>query len=293
MNNGHIQLFSRSYGKWQVECLPADGARLSRLAYAGKDLLSAAPRAFSPPRQDFGDYERRPVYGYDDCFPTVDACVYPGSGWQVPDHGELCWLPWTVSEHDGRLCCSVESRVMPLSFRREMVFGDSCLDWVFSVSNKGGTPAVFQHVMHPLMPLINIKSIRLPDFSGCIQAAPSGRSSISMDADEAARLLLDSPDGHALMWFLQDVKTGRFGLELNTGISLNVTYDRDLFPALGIWWNRNGYPAEEGCRRNECAFEPVPGIESELASAVRAGGGMRVASGGNMTWTVKWEVACR
>jgi hypothetical protein len=59
-------------GRWTLDCSLADGARIGRLQFDGIDLLTRAPAAFRPPAGDYGDYELRPVYGYDDCFPTVD-----------------------------------------------------------------------------------------------------------------------------------------------------------------------------------------------------------------------------
>ena len=89
-----MDLISAQYGPWEVECLPADGARLHALRFAGRDLLTGPPERFQPPEQDFGEYETRPVYGYDDCFPSVDPSDLPGHpGIRIRDHGELCWLP--------------------------------------------------------------------------------------------------------------------------------------------------------------------------------------------------------
>ncbi|NQT91889.1 MAG: hypothetical protein HQ559_03940, partial [Lentisphaerae bacterium] len=65
-------------GKWEVECVAGDGGRISRLSFAGRDLLTGPPADFRPPTLDYGTYEERPVYGYDDCLPTVVACEYPG-----------------------------------------------------------------------------------------------------------------------------------------------------------------------------------------------------------------------
>ena len=61
-------------GNWHVSCLPKDGGRLKKLSYAGHNLLTGKPMVFRPPSENYGRYETRPVYGYDDCFPTVDVC---------------------------------------------------------------------------------------------------------------------------------------------------------------------------------------------------------------------------
>ncbi|MBU0640137.1 MAG: hypothetical protein KKB50_14825 [Planctomycetes bacterium] len=114
-------------GRWEVECIPADGARLSLLRFGGRDLLTRAPERFKPPTRDFGAYETRPVYGYDACLPSVEPCSVPEAGWQhIPDHGEVCWLPWDVNWAESRLECSARSNGVPaLRFRRSLIFAES------------------------------------------------------------------------------------------------------------------------------------------------------------------------
>ncbi len=84
------------FDKWLVEYTKEDGARLNRLSFDNHDLMTIEPELFHPPSTDYGEYETRPVYGYDDCFPSVDVCEFPGKEWNIPDHGELCWLGWDV-----------------------------------------------------------------------------------------------------------------------------------------------------------------------------------------------------
>ena len=248
-------------GRWAVECEPADGARIGRLQCDGIDLLTAAPRPFRPPARDYGKYELRPVYGYDDCFPTVAPC----SGW--PDHGELCWLAWEGSETE----CSVRSARWPVTFSRRLEFGDRTLRWHFGVTNRGDRALPFQHVMHPLMPLDQVTSLELP-------------------AAGVARRLLELPPGAVEMVHLEGGAAGRLAVGLRAGVTLRVTYPPDLFPTLSIWWNNRGYPDEAGLRRCECAFEPTPGRNPKLSD----GSTLTVEAGRTLSWQVLWEVTpCR
>src|SRR4051794_28820774 len=46
------------------------------------------------------DFEAGAPAGFDECFPTIRACVYPEReypGLALPDHGELWAVPWEVS----------------------------------------------------------------------------------------------------------------------------------------------------------------------------------------------------
>jgi hypothetical protein len=253
------------FGPWEIAGVVADGARIACLRYDGCDLLTGPPAVFRPPAADYGRYETRPVYGYDDCFPTVDAC----GPW--PDHGELCWLPWTGSAVDG----TAASQIAPLRFNRQLEFAPDRLRWHFRVHNAGVTPYPVQHVMHPLMPPEAITTVELP-------------AGEDYEAAAVAAELAALPDGVARMLFLQNLRDGAVGLRFRGGLRLTLRFPLNLFPTLGIWWNRRGYPAEPGLPRSECAFEPVPGRDSTLAHGTT----MIVPAGGELSWRIDWEIAC-
>jgi hypothetical protein len=277
------------FAPWAVECLPEDGARLSHLVYKGHNLLTTAPDDFVPV-EGFGDYEARPVYGYDDCFPTVDACQVPDSpAITAPDHGELCWLPWRLAVARNILTCSVASRLFEVDFRRALVFAPNGLEWRFEVENRSARPLPFLHVMHALMPPAEIASIQLPAFSTLFDEA-RGTDGPSQDPSRVAAALLTTPRGAARMLLLRGVGAGRFGLKLRSGLSLEIHFPRELFPTLGIWWNNCGYPGVRGRERAECAFEPIPGSSSSLEVSAREGRTLVASPRSTLSWSVKWRV---
>ncbi len=279
-----------------MQFAPEDGARITRMTFAGFDLLTRAPARFRPPKRNYGLYETRPVCGYDDCFPSVDACRFPGRNWRVPDHGELCWLPWTAQPARGGLRFSVQSQKLPLSFSRTMLFSENRLTWQFAVRSQAADPLPFQHIMHPLMPLeeIDLAALRLPD-CGMVydetRKKPVKPERASGSARCGMRDVLESiKPGKFRMLILHHVKHGCFTVAFKNGLSLRASFPRKHFDSLGIWWNNRGYPDEPGRRRCECAFEPIPGPASSLARAVRAGGAMIVQPGQNLAWKVEWEI---
>lgn len=253
-------------GRWEIECDLTDGARIGRLRFDGMDLLTTRPADFRPPKTDYGRYETRPVYGYDDCFPTVETCG------QWPDHGELCWLRWSGTP----VASSVASALSPLKFTRRLDFEAAQLRWNFAVDNSGDMPAPVQHVMHPLMPPEEIDDIELPVGEG-------------FDANQIAADLLALPPGNTRMIFLKNVAEGVVRVGFRRGLQLTMRFATNLFPTLGIWWNNQGYPDEPGRRRSECAFEPVPSHDSKLTNGTT----LTVPTQGRIAWRVDWEVACR
>ena len=276
-----------TYGPWEVECLAEDGARLSVLRFDGTDLLTSAPADFRAPAADHGQYETRPVYGYDDCFPSVAACAYPrGDRVAVPDHGELCWLPWKVGCSADGLECVVRSKLLPIEFKRSLTFAGASLTWEFEVINETREAVVFQHVMHALMPLGAVTGLELPRFSSVTETLHNE----VLPAD-VADYLMGLPTGQARMVHLQGMNEGKSNIVLRSGIQVAVTFPSSLFPTLGIWWNNGGYPDEEGCRRVECAVEPIPGPLGSLAEAYESGTHLTVPPNDRLEWTIGWTVS--
>ncbi len=279
----------RKLGQWHIAYDAEDGGRISRLSYSGTDLLTTPSHEKQMPQGDFGKFETRPVYGYDDCFPSVDPSVYPGLAWEIPDHGELCWLSWDVESLPEGLRFHVDSEALPLHFTRIMEFEPDRLIWKFEVENNSNAILPFQHVMHALLPLEDIVHVTLPEFEMAaddiqhkIMGMKSGR--------DVTDFLLSTPRGVHHMLFLQRLKAGKLKWEYAGGISVEMIFDKKLFPSLGIWWNNHSYPGEDRCRRTECAFEPTPGNNSNLAQAYNEGLCMFVEPARTLKWKITWKI---
>lgn len=273
---------------WFVEFTPEDGARLNRLCFHKYDLLTTEPDQFAPPSTDYGMYETRPVYGYDDCFPSVEVSKYPEKEWIVPDHGELCWLKWDVEKQKNELVFSVNSKILPLHFQRIMRFADSKLEWTFKVTNSGENVLPFQHIIHPLMKLNDIIEINLPSFTSVNNE--KGENIQLKNPKSVESFLLTRDIGETNMLFLQNIKEGRMSWAYENGLQLEMTFPVAQFPTIGIWWNNNGYPDEDGCRRKECAFEPVPGPSSSLSHAYEEDQALYVNPDETFSWQIIWDL---
>lgn len=283
--------YLQRFGRWEVDCDPENGGRLRQLRHDGLDLLTAEPEIFEPPSADYGLYETRPVFGYDDCFPSVDPCWFPQGDWEVPDHGELCWLKWNVETEANGLVLWVESERMPLTFWRTLHFGKGELTWSFEIASQSDVDLGVMHVMHALMPISEITKIELPEFVELYDEVTE--DVLDVRHADLPRLLLNEEDGTARMLLCRGLREGRLALSLKAGKRLTMEFPVDLFPTLGIWWNRKGFPDETRCRREECAFEPVPGSTSCLEDAYHDGSCLVVPAGKSLEWSVRWRIGDR
>jgi len=279
----------KKVGPWLVEYRPKDGGRIGCLKYGDIDLLTVEPNNFIPPKEDYGEYELRPVYGYDDCFPSVESCYYPGSKWMIPDHGEVCWLPFKVKGEKNSLRFEVDSKNIPARLVREMIFEENKLIWSFRVENLGNKEINFQHVIHPLMPINSITGIKLPGYESVFDDINNGV--LSLDGSHSLEeFLLSRPSGSTNMLFIRNIKMGEMSWDYVNKIRVVAKFSPDIFPSIGIWWNNGKYPDEDNCRRNECALEPVPGLNSRLSDAIECGKALKLSGGDVFEWEIEWNV---
>lgn len=284
-----MKIIEARFENWYIQCIPEDGARISVLRYEDQDLLTPNPASFNPPRRFYGDYETRPVYGYDDCFPTVDPCIYPDEQFECRDHGELCWQQWQVKTEGNRLICLTDCLRPKVTFKRTLEFAGNQLIWRFEIANGSAKNLPFLHVMHPLFPLEKIQTINLPEF-GKIEDEIKLVEPDLKNAHEVVDHLLAIQSGVYEMLLLKEVSEGSIKLGFKNGLTLHINFDIKLYPTLGIWWNKTGYPAEKGLHRTECAFEPISGSCSNLEKAFKKGLILEVEQGKSLSWEIIWEI---
>lgn len=284
-----MNILKAGFEDWEVEYLPDNGARISVLKYGGQDLLTSEPVDFKSPAMNYGEYETRPVFGYDDCFPTVDACFYPGGKFVCKDHGEICWQKWLTEIEDNRLICSTDCLHPAVNFKRIMTFEGHRLIWRFEITSLSSERSHFLHVMHALLPLDRIIEIEIPECRKIFDEIKSRSSRLKSSAELGESLLTAQP-GSFGMFLLRDLSDGLVKLSFSTGLKLEIRFDIMLFPTLGVWWNKGGYP-ESGQLRTECAFEPIPGTCSDLSKSFKDGVYLSVEPGKHIHWEIMWTVS--
>ncbi len=274
---------------WKIECMPWDGARISLLQYKGTDLLTKSFQTFRPPEKNYGEYEIRPVFGYDDCFPTVDPCVYPSGFFECRDHGELCWNRWQARFTDNVLYCYTKCCKPKVTFRRSLEFTENAISWQFEVFNLSGDDLPFLHVMHALMPLTAIGDIGFPGFGSLVDESTGDDTGLK-SPEEVRDFLLSLDRGSYRMLLLRNINRDYITVGFRNSLKLRIDFPSDLFPTLGVWWNNAGYPDEEGLRRNECAFEPIPGTCSNLSKSFTEGAYLKIQPGKSLKWEITWKI---
>jgi galactose mutarotase-like enzyme len=102
------------------------------------------------------DYATHDISGFDECFPTIGACRYPGEGPQLADHGELWSRPWrvesTLESTVDAVTTAVDGVALPYTFHRTVSLpapGTVRLD--YRIRNHGRTGFAWLWSAHPLL----------------------------------------------------------------------------------------------------------------------------------------------
>lgn len=282
-------------GDWEVACEEL-GGRLTRVARRGRDLLTAPHLpggVFTPPDARWGEYETRSVYGYDDCWPSLEVSVWPGRGRTVRDHGELCWLPWTLGEERGTLVGRVADPEGGWSFTRTLSCPEGALRFEFRCTNNGQAPLCMSWAGHALVPPGAVRELSLPDCETVRLEYPPDKSAITGGVPIAARgvwpWLSSLPSGAAVMLVLRNCRSPELSIELD-GLRWRLLIEGVARPSLGLWHNLAGYPPEPGLEREELGVEWMLTPECLLEQAAANGSAVVLPPGGELRWTVTWTI---
>ena len=266
-------------------------------------LIDSGPRELR--RVEYGaNFERADVSGWDECFPTIDACAYPlegaYAGRHMPDHGELWSIPWEAAAENGALVGTASGRALPYAFRRTIRFvGTSALRFEYDVTNTGEEPFVAFWTAHPLFGTTAHTRIELPDDVAellCVgegAALERGRTYRWPDGEGALQRPLDEvgpAEARDSRKFYIDGPVGRgvAGLrERDSGDYIALEWPREKLPYFGMWINEGGL-----IEKTVCALEPCNGFYDSLTEAVARDRVLRLAPGATESWHVDVKLGC-
>ena len=141
----------------RVVIVPRMGAKI--VSIFDKDLklewlVGPGSRSFKP--VSYGaSFVEQDLSGWDEMFPTIVACSYPGpeiwNGNALPDHGEVWTMPWDVLDKSkSELTCAVEGKALPYRLTRTARLGnEKSLDLLYELENLGSESFSYIWAAHP------------------------------------------------------------------------------------------------------------------------------------------------
>jgi len=292
----------------RVVVTPALGAKIVSLfdkRSAVEWLAGSGARPVQPVAYG-ADFERQDMSGWDEMFPTISACTYPGPGARcgasLPDHGEVWALPWLREPAGpGALRLSVEGRALPYRLTRTLRFAASdTLAFDYHLHNWGPDPMPYIWAAHPQFACGNAAQIVLPPHirQVCNVLPPEwgwGEEEAVYDwptaqgetgAQQLARTGPPSLAAARKFYVLPDDRTAWAALVRQPqGDWLRLAWDTDSVPYFGLW-------IDEGALHHQsvAAPEPTTGFYDSLALAWAKGQVLTLEPGAAAAWTLTVQV---
>jgi hypothetical protein len=258
--------------------LPGHGAKIASLVQlpSGREWLAQPDGDLPAPRYgaSFADAE---LCGWDECLPTIDACVSPETGAALPDHGEVWALPWRVeAEGPGLLTTSVEGVALPYRLRRTLVIAGASLRLAYELSAESRLSLLW--AAHPQFAANRGTTVHVA-VDEVLETQPGPVATVPW----APAAATDLPRGRSRKLYVPpDVRVGSAELRDPDGAWLRLAWD---VPYAGIWLDH-----ADVAREPVVAIEPTTGFYDELERASAAGRVSVVEPGRLLEWTLDLTV---
>jgi galactose mutarotase-like enzyme len=285
--------------------LPAYGGKMASLVCrkTGREFLVQAKGDTYQKLGYAGAYIDAECSGFDDMFPTIDAWAYdkyPWCGAVMPDHGEVCGLPWHYQIEDDVLHCWVFGVRFPYRLDKWIRFKDEA---TLSISYKAEnlTPFDFEYIWaaHVMINAEPGARILLPYDDG----APATCVFSEYDAFAEPGMAMHWPKTQTKDQGIVDISRTRehggntfkfyFDAPMPAGVCGYMYADgtvlrmgvSETVPYLGVWIN-------EGAFKNydNIALEPCTGTFDDPAAARRHGQNSILPGLGVFSWALSFSI---
>jgi galactose mutarotase-like enzyme len=281
--------------------LPALGGKIASLQRNGIELLQQPLRPYAPRTLTMG-FEESDASGFDECLPSVAACMIDGAQGKthIPDHGEFWRLPCIVeASSENALKLVSTGTVLPLRFERTLRLDGDSLRIDYLLTNLGAGELPYAWSAHPLFAVDPGDILTLPPSVRRVTVEGSARARLgaagtthpwpnaTLSDGSQATLNLAGHDGDEIGdkvyaqappegWCILDRKTA--------GVQLHIAFDPALSPWLGLWLCYGGWPEGQKTRQNCIAIEPCTAPVDSLEAAWKGGFAPVLAPDQSVSW---------
>lgn len=278
-----------------VEILPEIGGKTGQIrsTISGREYLVPPQKPYCTLSPE-GNWLQHDTSGMDDCFPNVAAGMYPDAPWssvRLPDLGEWTHGVWEVLKAD--ICeVTMERKGAALPYRAVKTvrfLEEETLEFSYQVSNQGRFPMRFLWSAHPLIAVQGEYEVMLPAGRSRFRTFPSDRVTHTWPMWKSIDLSREwIPYGTTLKIFVSDLSEGWCALRQPTH-TLHFTFDRNELPALGIWFNNFGFPAESGKHLRCIALEPCTSA-NDLLDELNPAAYPSIPAEGSVHWSMRLRI---
>lgn len=288
--------------------VPGMGAKIVSLVDKEADrewLLPPIKRSFHPVAYG-APFIEQDMSGWDEMFPTIDACPYPVDGryqgTALPDHGEVWSIPWHIDDSGSDVIrLSTIGRALPYRLSRSArVLNARSVRLEYEVINTGSESLSALWAAHPqfavndetrlvLPPSVNrIVNVQVTEEwgdAGLNYPWPTAQARygqpVALDRVSSSQLR-----NHRKVYVPPDTLVSWAGLQQGAADHwLRLSWDASAVPYLGIWVDEGVYNAAP-----TVALEPSTGFYDSLALAWQNKRVMQLLPNSPCRWSLDVEV---
>ena len=249
-------------------------------------------------------YSMHDISGQDECFPTVNDCVYPEGalkGVPLGDHGLLWDHPWTAELRDDCLIASCELPQLNCRFERSS-WMDTATSFYseYTISNHGPEPLKYLYAGHALMRGTPDTFFDWPDgvkeiYYSYLDKRPGlklfGTALWPESEAEAVPKPMDASSKRVTKFFTDKLKKGWSRICYpNTGDALKIEFDTASLPYLAVLVQEGCDAAVSEYFQNELllALEPSSGQGDDLAMCESTNSLSEIPSGSAVRFWIRY-----
>ena len=239
------------------------------------------PRSYG---HKFEDYE---PCGFDECLPTVAACLYPEEPFcanEIPDHGDVWCVPSSIETVAEKVRLTTSLRSLPLRFTKEVQLRENSVRIDYEATNLSHSTVKFLWSAHPLLRVGAGAEIILPNEVKEVEVSWSKDERLGKSGDRCTwpnavecsgrmveiNRIVSPTAGTAEKLFTGPLSEGFCGMFLpRENESITFRFDPGLVPYVGIWICQGGWPTSGSAKQFTAALEPCSGRPDSLADAIR------------------------
>ena len=248
-------------------------------------------------------FHEQDMAGWDEMFPTIIPCPYPGPGAyhgaSLPDHGEAWTLPWQVAQAgEGRLILTLQGYALPYQLTRAADCPEpATLQLRYTLNNIGADPMPYLWAAHPQLTCGPDGQVVFPaEVTEVINTIPESwgwgppetrfgwPAAMAIDGSPVRADLVGPPTlKRARKFFVLPEMRPSWAavLRRDSGQWVRFEWDAARVPYLGLW-------VDEGALNHDsvAAPEPMTAWYDDLALAYQKGEVVTVPAGETHTWTL-------
>jgi hypothetical protein len=296
----------------RLEFLPEIGGKMNKIINkeTGRQFLLEPQNSDHKYRPAFygANFQDYDTSGFDECFPTIEACEYPSqlenTGIYFPDHGELWSIPWDYQLINNELLLICNGIKFPYHFAKRINISEREILIHYHLENFSDQDFYYLWSAHPLLKVEPGDRIFIRDSIDNVFLNWASDERIGNYGDNIPwphivvdgtsvdfSVVRDRSHEKALKCFTGPIRTGEAAIHYSSSEeSLVYKFNPEENRFLGIWLCYGGWPTDQESKHLTIALEPSSGRPDSLKEAIKRMECSTVAPKSKKEWDLKIQI---